>query len=130
MNATTIDNEREDESNNMLDPYSNQSAEFFLEEQASREAYFGEGHNDLVQAHAGTAGSFQWHARGGDGTQLTKLKDIKRNTASMPYRGNNSGADSNLNLSSPAYKALNAKSAKNTTKTQRKREGSKISSKA
>ena len=40
----------------------------------------------------------------------------------MPYRG----ADSNLNLASPTHKALNAKSAKNTTKTQRKREGSKI----
>ena len=75
-----------------------------------------------MQPHSGTSGSFQWHARGGDAPQLTKLKDMKRNTASMPYRG----ADSNLNLASPAHKALNAKSAKNTTKTQRKREGSKI----
>ena len=42
----SIDNDGEDV-DNILDPYSNNSAEYFLEEVASRETYFGEC-NDLV----------------------------------------------------------------------------------
>ena len=44
MNAVCGDNDGEIDNNNMLDPYSNQSVEYYLEEeQASREAYFGDG---------------------------------------------------------------------------------------
>ena len=46
MNPASGDIEGENDNNNMLDPYSNQSVEYYLEEeQASREAYFGDGQN-------------------------------------------------------------------------------------
>ena len=62
MSGSIVNDDGEDV-DNILDPYSNNSAEYFLEEVASREAYFGEGNNDLmVAAYAGTTGSFQGHA--------------------------------------------------------------------
>ena len=59
MNPASGDIDGENDNNNMLDPYSNQSVEYYLEEeQASREAYFGDGQNQPVQPHSGTSGSF------------------------------------------------------------------------
>lgn len=123
--SATIDDGNE---HNILDPYSNQSAEYFREEDASREAYFGAAGSEVVQLHSGTSSSFQGKNR--DTSQLSKigLQNLKRNTASTAHRVPNSGADSNLNLTSPTYKACNSKSAKNTTKSTRKREHSNVSS--